>query len=193
MTLSYARLFSQLSTPNIKKMVRIKGANSDYVYDTGSQTIQEKPNADPLYLEIFICPNDMPSRVEKPHAKGFCQGTDETCPDPQKSGHAKICLDQKDGISFVTKNRIVAQGNFAVEHDGKRAIEVTERSITVSFGGTIIKIADGDIQLSSQNEKPIQISGNLAIAGNVKITGKVDLSQADVTFSQATIEQIKKS
>ncbi len=174
-------------------MVRIKGANSDYVYDTGSQTIQENLNADPLYLEIFICPNDMPSRIEKPHAKGFCEGTDETCPDPKKSGHAKICLDQKDGISLVTKNRIVAKGNFAVEHDGKRAIEVTERSIAISFGGTIITITDGEIQLSSPKDKPLQISGNLAIAGNVKITGKVDLSQADVTFSQATIEKIKNS
>ncbi|MEG3839837.1 hypothetical protein [Microcoleus sp. herbarium14] len=178
-------------------MVRIKGANSDYVY-TGNpeQPIEEKKDADPLYLKIFICPNDMPSRIEKPHANGWCEGTDGTCPDDKpskKSGHAMICLDEKDGISLVTQNQIIAKGNFIVECDGKKIIEVTDKAIAVSFGGTIIRIADGEIQLSSQNNKPIQISGNLAISGDVKITGKVDLSQADVTFSKATIEQIKKS
>jgi hypothetical protein len=180
-------------------MVRIKGANSDYVY-TGNpeQPIQEQKDADPLYLEIFICPNDMPSRIEKHEGNRYCEGIDETCPDTspnKKSGHAKIRLDQKTGISLVTKNQIVAKGNFAVEIDpDKKLIEVTDKEITVSLGGTTIKILDnGDIQLSGENDKPVQITGNLTIAGDIKVTGKVDLSQASVTLSQETINQIKKS
>ena len=48
-------------------MVRIKGANSDYTY-TGTPEdapIQENKQADPLFMELFLCPNDQPSRVEK--------------------------------------------------------------------------------------------------------------------------------
>lgn len=177
-------------------MVRIKGANSDYVY-TGNpqQPIEENKEADPLYLKIFICPNDMPSRIEKPHANGWCEGTDHQCPDDspdKKAGHAMICLDEKEGISLETKNQIIAKGNFTVEIDAKKSIEVTDKVISVSIGETVIKIADGEIQIS-QNDKPISISGNLAISGNVKVTGKIDLTQADVTFSPATLQKIKQS
>lgn len=178
-------------------MVRIKGANSDYVY-TGNpeQPIQENKDADPLYLKIFICPNDMPSRVEKPHTNGWCEGTDQDCPDQsshKKSGHAMICLDEKEGISFVTQNQIIAKGKFTVENGQQKSIEVTDKTITVSLGGTIIKITEAEIQISNPNNQPIQITGNLAITGNVKVTGKVDLSQADVTLSPTTIQKIKQS
>ena len=87
-------------------MVRIKGANSDYQYDAGDpqQPIKEDKSADPLYMEIFICPNDQPSKIEKHEGDKYCKGTDKHCPSPEKKGHAKVRLDQKEGIVLSVKD-----------------------------------------------------------------------------------------
>jgi len=114
-------------------MVRIKGANSDYVYTGNPQElIKEQKDADPLYLKIFICPYDMPSRVEPNHGD-VCEGTDEACPQGENSaGHALICLHEKEGISLVTNNQIEAKGTFVVKPEkGKELLKVGQEGITV--------------------------------------------------------------
>jgi hypothetical protein len=114
-------------------MVRIKGTNSDYVYTGNPQElIKEQKDADPLYLKIFICPYDMPSRVE-PNNGEVCEGTDEECPQGENSaGHALICLHEKEGISLVTNNQIEAKGTFVVKPEkGKELLKVGQEGITV--------------------------------------------------------------
>jgi len=194
-------------------MVRIKGANSDYVY-TGDSTepIKEDKNADPLYLKIFICPNDMPSRVEKPHQDQWCEGTDETCPSPEKKGHAMICLHQQDGISLVTPNTVKAKGAFAVEsNSGKEvlrvsenhlsfrlkpnknqeiSLKISEEEVSMQLGGANISITQaGDIELSPQNQHQVTIKGNLTVEGKLEVKGDFDLPAA--TKRALTTEIIK--
>ncbi len=53
-------------------MVRIKGANSDYKYvGDPEQPIKEDKSADPLYMEIFLCPNDQPSKIEQHEGESY--------------------------------------------------------------------------------------------------------------------------
>jgi hypothetical protein len=125
-------------------MVRIKGANSDYVYTGNPQElIKEQKDADPLYLKIFICPYDMPSHVEPNHGE-ICQGTDTECPHGENSaGHALICLHEKEGISLVTNNQITAQGNFVVQpQNSKELFKVDQHGTSIQgnidFNGALI-------------------------------------------------------
>jgi len=98
-------------------MVRLKGANSDYEYSSQTDGIVDKTTERPeLFLQIFICPYDMPSRIEKPHNGKWCIGTDQNCPhEGNKSGHALINLHQKEGISLITDNNnklsVTQEGN----------------------------------------------------------------------------------
>lgn len=198
-------------------MVRIKGANSDYLY-TGDlkEPIKEDKNAYPLYLKIFICPNDMPSRVEKPHDGKWCEGTDAECPSQEKEGHALICLDEKEGISLVankgislfTNNKIKAKGTFVLEaNSGKEVLmasenslsfvgkdidlKISEQEVSMQLGGAKISITQsGDIELSTPNQRQITIKGNLTVQGNLKVTGNLDLSEAT---KKSLTEEIRKS
>lgn len=166
-------------------MVRIKGANSDYVYTGNPQEfIKEQKDADPLYLKIFICPYDMPSRVE-PNQGQVCEGTDAECPHGENSsGHALICLHEKEGISLVTNNQIAAQGIFVVKtQDGKDILlEVSSQSISmkISNGAEITINQQGDIELSPGNHGKVKINGDLEVTGEIttavsKLTNSIQI------------------
>ena len=177
-------------------MVRIKGANSDYVFDLKEGQIQEQKGDHPVYLKIFICPYDMPSRVEEPHdgkAGNWCEGTAESCPKGHKSiGHALVSLHQEEGIKLVTDNgnqlvvnnetgniqiqpvvggRAEVDGNFLVQSPHKDVLlEVSTQQIALQLGETKVIITEaGDIELSTRNgEGEIAINGSLTVQGNVK-------------------------
>lgn len=154
-------------------MVRIKGCNSDYIFDLGSHQIKEQPKDKPVYLKIFVCPNDMPSQVEAPHknqANNWCQGTDEGCPDPKHNGHALIQLHQEEGIAFVTQNLIAAKGPFVVQPNGESvALSVNQNQVTTQVP-TVIQ-PDGQravVQVTEQEfvaMVPQQGTGNPQTAG----------------------------
>jgi hypothetical protein len=198
-------------------MVRIKGANSDYVYTGNSkEPIKEEKNADPLYLKIFICPNDMPSRIEEPHGGKWCEGTDKDCPKERdkKSGHAMICLHQTEGISLVTPNTVKTKSHsFTVESEsgnevlkvseerfsialkpqaGKEVrLEISNTGISMKFGEAEVSITpSGDIELSPQDRREVKIKGNLTVQGNLTVNGNFELPE--VTKKSLTEEILKK-
>jgi hypothetical protein len=128
-------------TPN-NNCVRIKGVNSDYTFDVGAGQIVENKSADPLYLKIFICPNQMPSRIEPPHHGHWCEGTDADCPAPDQAGHALISLHQYEGIALVAQ-QITLQ---------------TPTGATIQLHGESIDITPGPNGV-------VTIHGNLAVNG----------------------------
>ena len=161
-------------------MVRIKGANSDYKYVAGDpqQPIQEDKKASPLYMELFICPNDMPSKVE-PNDGNYCQGTDENCPSQENNGHAKIRLDQKQGIILSVKNT--------------EALRVSDEKIVLQLNGTEkenqastkIEITSDEINLKAgKTQVCLKSNGDIELKGKVTITG-------DFVLPEATIEKLK--
>jgi hypothetical protein len=182
-------------------MVRIKGSNSDYVFDLGTGQIQEQSKDQPVYLKIFVCPNDMPSQVEKPYgdkAGNWCQGTDAECPDPnKKNGHALICLHQTEGIALVTPNPIVAKGPFQVQPNGQQSVfQVTETNCVVT-GSVVLQTSQGkgfQISVSSEGivlqtpdaamirltNNSIEITpgktGTVKINGNLDVTGEITMA-----------------
>ncbi|MEH2168013.1 MAG: hypothetical protein V7K41_15315 [Nostoc sp.] len=147
-------------------MVRIKGANSDYVYTGNPKAlIEEQKDADSLYLKIFICPYDMPSHVE-PNDGEVCQGTDAECPHGENSfGHALICLHEKDGISLVTNNQITAHGSFVVKPENSQELFKVEPQ-----GTTIQGVLDfnGGLRLS-HDERELSKAVILEIADNTSL------------------------
>ncbi|NER02065.1 MAG: hypothetical protein F6K17_05160 [Okeania sp. SIO3C4] len=158
-------------------MVRIKGANSDYKYDAGDpqQPIKEDKSADPLYMEIFICPNDQPSKIEKHEGDSYCKGTDKDCPSPDKKGHAKVRLDQKEGIILSVKDTdalkvsdekismFEPQNNKENSKENSQELTITKKTnskeITIKFGKAEISLnSNGDIKLKGKlyiDDKPV--------------------------------------
>ena len=137
-------------------MVRIKGANSDYKYVKDSQqSIKEDKQADPLYMELFICPNDMPSRVEA-NDGNYCRGTDEQCPSREKDGHAKIRLDQQQGIILSVKDT--------------EALKVAEQKIVLQIGKANTKIEiTPEATILQTGKAKICLRSN----GEIELQGKV--------------------
>lgn len=184
-------------------MVRIKGANSDYTYvgEPRDAPIQENKAVSPLFMEIFVCPNDMPSRVEAPHNGKWCEGTDQTCPHDgtgKKTGHAKIRLEQNKGIILSSKDKNALQVSdqavtttvplqvqqsltVTIKIPGKQDVrlEVSPSGIAMqAAGGATVKLTDKGIELSP------------GPGGTVKMTGTVDLSGASVTLPAATVQAL---
>jgi hypothetical protein len=122
-------------------MVRIKGANSDYIFDAKTGRIEEQSKDQPVYLKIFICPNDMPSQVEPPQDSKWCQGVDATCPHSNKqAGHALIYLHQTEGIALETPHTIAAKGQFVIEPKAKKTVfQATETGVTIAAPLTVTK------------------------------------------------------
>lgn len=179
-------------------MVRIKGANSDYTYvgEPAEAPIQENKNASPLFMEIFVCPNDMPSRVEAPHEHGWCDGTDAGCPGGDRTGHAKVRLEQGKGIILSAKSTdalqisdqavtaavpLQVQDTLTVEmntNTQKVRFAVAPDSISMQVAdGTAITITQNGINVSSNTSTPVAIIGNL------------DLSEATVSGFSPTMLQ----
>ncbi|HBL11924.1 MAG TPA: hypothetical protein DD379_11045 [Cyanobacteria bacterium UBA11162] len=199
-------------------MVRIKGSNSDYQYTGDPKTpIQENKTANPLYLKIFICPNDMPSCIEPPHNGHWCEGTDEDCPaEEKKLGHAMICLHQTEGISLITNNTVKAKGSFAVESKGSEELlrvseegisfstkfkdgktlhlKIAEQEVSLQLGEAKVSITQaGDIELSTPNESGVMINGNLTIQGNLRLNGNIELPEAlKKDLAKEIIRSLKK-
>ncbi|MFQ4135471.1 hypothetical protein PGN35_004055 [Nodosilinea sp. PGN35] len=167
-------------------MVRIKGANSDYTYvgSPAAAPIRENKRASPLYLEIFLCPNDMPSSVEAPHEGHWCQGTDGGCPagEHRQAGHAKIRLDQHSGITLSARDT--------------PALRVSERQITAAIAvddqpevihlaitpagihlqtpdGASIQLSGSAITLTPGPASQVTINGSLTVNGDLSLTGQI--------------------
>lgn len=165
-------------------MVRIKGANSDYTYvgSPAEAPIRENKRASPLYLEIFLCPNDMPSSVEAPHEGHWCQGTDGDCPSeaPRQTGHAKIRLDQHSGITLsardtpalrVSDQRITA----AIAIDDQPEVihlAITPAGIHLQTPeGASIQLSGSAITLTPGPHSQVTINGNLTVNGDLSLAG----------------------
>jgi hypothetical protein len=189
-------------------MVRLKGANSDYEYSVKTngiidKTKEEKGKPDPLYLQIFICPYDMPSQVE-PNDGKFCQGTDKTCPNKDKrSGHAAISLHQKDGISLVTDNNskllvdqegaiqlIPASGKVVIKRDKQPNINLTlsDQGFEIKQeNGAVIRFdVAGNIELVPAINKTVTVKGNLTIEKEIN-------GELSAAMKQKLIQEIKQS
>lgn len=186
-------------------MVRLKGANSDYEYSSQTDGIVDKTKDKPeLFLQIFICPYDMPSRIEKPHNGKWCIGTDQNCPhEGNKSGHALINLHQKEGISLITDNNnklsvtqegnielIPASGKVIIKRDKKPSCSLTllEQGLEIKLenGAAIRFDLAGNIELSPAVNKTVTVKGNLTV--EKEITGKLSS-----TMKQELIQEIKQS
>lgn len=165
-------------------MVRIKGANSDYTYvgSPAEAPIRENKRASPLYLEIFLCPNDMPSSVEAPHEGHWCQGTGGDCPSeaPRQTGHAKIRLDQHSGITLsardtpalrVSDQRITA----AIAIDDQPEVihlAITPAGIHLQTPeGASIQLSGSAITLTPGPHSQVTINGNLTVNGDLSLAG----------------------
>ena len=181
-------------------MVRIKGSNSDYTYvgDPVEAPIQENKDVSPLFMEIFVCPNDMPSRVEAPHENGWCDGTDAGCPGGDRTGHAKIRLEQGKGIILSAKNTdalqvsdqavtaavpLQVQDSFTVEinaNNQKVRLAISPEGISMqTANGTSVTVNQEGISFASETSNAVAITGNL------------DLSKTTVTtFSPAMLQAL---
>lgn len=157
-------------------MVRIKGANSDYVYvGDPAQPIEERKDADPLYLKIFICPYDMPSSVE-PNDGAVCEGTDADCPHGASSSHAKdspghalISLHQYEGIKLVAD-----QGNQLVvdNQSGHIRLAPTAQGQVQVQGQLVVQTADGEALLTVSPQ-------------GIAVQGPITLNQGALTIQAA--------
>lgn len=171
-------------------MVRIKGANSDYTYVGTPQEapIQEDKRASPLYLEIFLCPNDMPSRVEAPHGGkqgAWCNGTDHHCPAPtgeiRQTGHAKIRLDQERGILLSTKDTEVLQlseqgikAAIAIAGQSSLHLDISPAGIMLQTpDGASIHLSDSTITLTPGPRGQVTVAGSLHVTGDLEVTGQM--------------------
>ncbi len=166
-------------------MVRIKGCNSDYIFDLGTHQIKEQSKDKPVYLKIFVCPNDMPSQVETPHknqANNWCQGTDKGCPDPKQNGHALIQLHQEEGIAFVTQNPIAAKGPFVVQPNGERtALNVDQTQVTAQVPTVIQPDGQRAVVQIREQEFVAMVPGSL---NSQQSTGNSQTAGATATGSE---------
>ncbi|MEL6940299.1 MAG: polymer-forming cytoskeletal protein [Cyanobacteria bacterium J06598_1] len=232
-------------------MVRIKGANSDYTYIGVPETapIKEDLNSDPLYLELFICPNNQPSRVEPHEGDRYCNGTDAGCPEKTHAGHVKVRLEKDKGVVLsakdvdaltvsdtavtsavplqvanalqvsnaevkataplnVSKALTVTVGNppvtLKVSPDGISMQAPGGAEVTIDASGAIALAGNTIISGNMTVSGNVNISGNVTVSGEVTVTNKVtfsgngkiagplDLSDADITFSQDTVKEIRR-
>lgn len=159
-------------------MVRIKGANSDYKYVGDPQQPIAEDKTQDLYMELFICPNDQPSKIEQHEGENYCQGTDQDCPSQEKKGHAKIRLDQTQGIILSVKNT--------------EAVKVSDQKIVLQLGNTpqdnTIEMTSEEISLQTKQAKiSLKSNGDIELQGKVTFTGDT----ADVILPEATKERLK--
>ncbi|MEW6491443.1 MAG: hypothetical protein AB1589_02670 [Cyanobacteriota bacterium] len=163
-------------------MVRIKGANSDYAYSLKTGQIEEQKGNHPVYLKIFVCPYDEPSRVEQNDGK-VCEGTDKDCPhEGDKQGHALISLHETEGISLVSQKSIKAQGNFAVEpQKGKQILNVSEKEITVKAP---LNLNDALVVKPPENQKIVlEVATNTSLVIKAKGGNNVSVKISDAGIS----------
>ncbi len=131
---------------------RIKGANSDYEFSPEAQQIIEvDPKAKVTFLQVFICPYGMPSKVdqvlepEPPYLgdKGAilsCNGTDTDCPS-KGAGHAMLELHQTDGVKLSTGTaelNIGQAGAITLSPKGKTPIVWENRGALSPRGNVLI-------------------------------------------------------
>ena len=156
---------------------RIKGENSDYQFSDGKAVIEENLAASPLYLKLFICPDQMPSKTEALDGKpGRCTGHAAACPGPRKTGHALVHLNQTTGLELVSdKNTIrLAQATEQIFLEtksveiGKGAAKLVvgfagnDVTLTNSSGGAAIVLkADGSIEIKPAVGKLVVVSGEM--------------------------------
>ncbi|HRI59910.1 MAG TPA: hypothetical protein PK228_09305 [Saprospiraceae bacterium] len=174
-------------------MGRINGTNSDYIR-VGDDIKEDKSN--PLYLKIYICPNDQLNSIEPPKdGKSLCIGTQEACPGGDHGvahGHAMIHLHEQHGVEIVAgkKNRIAVKQNGDIElgkEDGAAKITLQDNgeiridtsTLTVNgemkVGGNSNLVVGGDrVEMLGGNNNRILVKPNgdieLGKAGGAKIT-----------------------
>lgn len=146
-------------------MGRINGANSDYTFDDGQGTVVENKEASPLFMRLYICPNDQPSSLEQ--GVGFCEGIQETCPEPTKTGHAMIQLHQTAGIILQTDGETmitIPHNGGPIDINGIQIVKSGEdRTLQLGASGPKIEL------LSGGNINLVPANGGQVLINNVPI------------------------
>lgn len=149
------------------KIGRIKGANSDYLYDPEAKQIVETDKSDannPVELSIFVCPHRQPSRVDQ-HQGNYCVGTDGDCPSGQASGHARLRLHQTEGANLQAQGSGVTVGKEVLLTSPNSSLGVGD-DIQLQAQGSSLSVGQ-DIALSAGKDGHIQLAGALALPEQV--------------------------
>lgn len=160
-------------------MARVKGANSDYLFKVDEGQIVADETADPLFLELFICPYNQPSRVdERDDEKVFCTGLDAACPaEGDSPGHARILLHQEHGIELRA-----GAGALQIGHGG--ALTVThsataKTTLRPEAGGLTLDGGTGGLSVAG----PLAARDRLRLRLEGGAEARVELAAAGLTIS----------
>jgi hypothetical protein len=151
-------------------MSRIKGANSDYQFSAAEGRIVEQKDTqtgkwtEKLFLQIFLCPYEMPSLVEppvgpdqQPVAKP-CVGLSAECPHGSGSrGHTLIYLHEDEGIRLQTDNN-----QLIIDQAGSIKLLPTRR---VEVGGSLVVNGQTDLTGRLAINGPTEVAGSLVVKG----------------------------
>ena len=162
------------------KIGRIKGANSDYLYDPEAKQIVETDKADkdnPVELSVFVCPHRQPSRVDQ-HQGRYCVGTDDECPSGQASGHARLRLHQTEGANLQAQGSGVAVGKEVLLKTPNSSLEVGD-DIQLQTQKSSLTVGQ-DIGLQTQKSS-LTVGQDIALSpgedGHIKLAGDLELPE----------------
>lgn len=141
---------------------RVKGANSDYKNVNGAvKEVDAQEKASHLFLEVFVCPGEQPSRVE-PNNGTFCDGLTTTCP-TKTPGHARLYLSREEGASLKTD-----KAGIAADQAGAIRLDAAT-TFTVQVGGASIVVTGQGITVNGN----LSVNGSLNVTGNLNVGGRI--------------------
>ena len=189
-------------------MGRINGVNSDYGRIKGVISPMPSPMPAPvspaptpppqwktLELKLFICPENIPNRLEADTS--VCEGLNTSCP-AHGAGHALVQLHENDGLRLVTDNNNCLQldqsGNInmtpattgKVVMTGNVEIRNGVLNILDAGGNPFLSVANSAFNLNINGlSMNIDASGNLTItpppSGKVTINGDLNVNNLHAT------------
>lgn len=192
--------------------LRIKGSNSDYAYSMEKGQVTPVEGADPLFLQIYICPHGMPGPVDQVDPEKLkkempylldgdkvklCQGSDvgwgtgadarSACPhDGPVAGHALVSLHQTEGLKLVTNNRNM----IALDQAGNIQIAPAKKAEVVgalSVKGTAEWLEDVKVNGRFTATAPVTIQNSLSVTGDLTIRPTSNI-QMEVTTERVAIQ-----
>ena len=183
-------------------MARINGVNSDYQFDDGtgqitevyddSKTVAQNP---PVEMKLFICPYNKPNGLEDLDGESSrCEGTNTSCPNPVKTGHAHLHLHTSQGAILQADNdnriqvdqagdiqlspssggEVLVDGIIRVKRAGQSAPDFTieaksnEVWLESSYGSKIVFRSNGNIDLyPATTSDTVRVRGKLQVDGTI--------------------------